>query len=58
MLVLNKAAVNVIPAPATLLFVQLLATALLALGLRKAGIVEADELEWEKVCCYNVNVKT
>uniref|UniRef100_A0A7S0WX23 Sugar phosphate transporter domain-containing protein n=1 Tax=Pyramimonas obovata TaxID=1411642 RepID=A0A7S0WX23_9CHLO len=49
MLVINKVAVTFLPAPTIVLFAQLLTSALAAVGLNSLGIVEADELQADKV---------
>jgi len=49
MLVINKLAVTFLPAPTLVLFAQLLTSALAAVGLNAMGVVEADELQADKV---------
>eukprot|EP00898_Chlorokybus_atmophyticus_P003001 jgi/Chlat1/3701/Chrsp251S03859 len=69
MLVFNRAAVKYLPAPASLLALQLISTAVLAYGLKTTGAVEADSLEFGKakaffgvavlfLCTIFTNIKT
>jgi hypothetical protein len=48
MLVINKLAVHFLPAPAIVLFFQLLSSAVAVFAADKAGLVKSDKLEWSK----------
>lgn len=49
MLVINKLAVTYMPAPSMVLYAQLATSALAAVGLHHAGLVETDALDTEKM---------
>jgi len=49
MLIVNKLAVTFLPAPSVVLFAQLLTSAVAVKAMSAAGIVDADNLIWEKV---------
>lgn len=51
MLIINKVAVHAVPLPSFVLFCQLLTSALAVWVLERAGVLESDRLEWDKVCC-------
>jgi len=48
MLVINKLAVHFLPAPAIVLFFQLLSSAVAVFAADKAGLVKSEKLEWSK----------
>jgi len=49
MLIINKVAVHFLPAPTFLLVCQLAASALAVKACSRAGLIEADPLEWSKI---------
>jgi hypothetical protein len=48
MLVINKLAVHFLPAPAIVLFFQLLSSAVVVFAADRAGLVKSEKLEWSK----------
>lgn len=54
MLVINKLAVHFLPAPAIVLFFQLLASAVAVYVADSAGFVKSEKLEWGKVKAFSI----
>lgn len=54
MLVINKLAVHFLPAPAIVLFFQLLASAVAVYVADQAGLVKSEKLEWNKIKAFGI----